>query len=83
MAREDIMLIADKAKLTCVMEMFQEELERFAALIAAAEREACATLCESLYGETPKLEQLDCATAIRERESKAKIEGVISTNRQW
>lgn len=41
------------------------EVERFAALVAAAEREACAKICEQLQdwpeGATPD----DCAKAIR------------------
>lgn len=37
------------------------ELERFANLVAAAEREACARICDEEY------EAGDCATAIRAR----------------
>lgn len=40
-----------------------DELERFAALVAAAEREACAQVCESWGGRDYE----KCATAIRER----------------
>jgi len=51
--------------------MTQYELERFAALVAAAEREACAKVCEEttaawtqyLYNEGC----MDCAKAIRAR----------------
>jgi hypothetical protein len=45
----------------------QEELERFAALVAAAECEACASLLEDYerFGDTR-----DCAAAIRARETK-------------
>jgi hypothetical protein len=45
----------------------QEELERFAALVAAAEREACASLLEDYerFGDTR-----DCAAAIRARGEK-------------
>jgi hypothetical protein len=45
----------------------QEELERFAALVAKAEREACAKLCEDLHDCEPELRPDDCATAIRGR----------------
>jgi hypothetical protein len=38
-------------------------LERFAALVAAAEREACAKVCETFYNHEAK----DCAEAIRSR----------------
>lgn len=41
----------------------QEELERFAALVAAAEREACAKVCL----ETDVQDWMDCAAAIRAR----------------
>ena len=45
---------------------YRLELERFAALVAAAEREACARVCDerelaNLYGVK------ECATAIRAR----------------
>ena len=43
-----------------------DELERFAALVAAKEREACAQVCEK-YGTSVTTK--DCATAIRERNS--------------
>ena len=53
--------------------MFTEEahLEHFAALVASAEREACAKVCEEIYtgeeacGDWPTPEM--CATAIRAR----------------
>jgi hypothetical protein len=38
-------------------------LEVFAALVAAAEREACAKVCETFYNHEAK----DCAEAIRAR----------------
>jgi hypothetical protein len=54
-----------------------EELERFAALVAAAEREACAGLCDEIEkkkwetvmhgGEMQGISARDCAAAIRER----------------
>jgi hypothetical protein len=48
MNRDDIIRMVDEARLTCVVEMFESELERFAALIAAAEREANAKVCEAM-----------------------------------
>jgi hypothetical protein len=53
-----------------------DELERFAALVAAHEREACAKVCEALpleWPDQPSIAQaeratlMDCATAIRAR----------------
>ncbi len=58
---------ADEAKLTPVMEMFQSELEHFAKLVAAAEREECAKLCEAYVA--PGIGK-EMATAIRARGSK-------------
>jgi hypothetical protein len=48
MTREDVIRMVDEAKLTCVAEMFESELERFADLVAAAEREANAKVCEAM-----------------------------------
>ena len=47
-----------------------EPLWRFAALVAAAEREACAKLCDDLdwsQDSTWQVATLDCAAAIRAR----------------
>jgi hypothetical protein len=46
------------------MLMRDEHLERFAALVAAAEREACAKMCEAYIAEMIGREM---ATAIRAR----------------
>ena len=58
---------------------YEENLERFATLVAAAEREACAKVCEELYdkfSDDPDMVRLkarhafvldDCAAAIRAR----------------
>ena len=43
-----------------------KELEAFAALVAAAEREACAKVCEEV-GEHPSLTPRHCAESIRAR----------------
>ena len=43
--------------------MHLEDLERFANLVAAAEREACARVCEEIDGTEPRA----CAAAIRAR----------------
>ena len=50
MNRDDIIRMAEHAGFGMPVQVFQfraEELERFAALIAAAEREACAKVCEA------------------------------------
>jgi hypothetical protein len=65
--------VAITASNTQVWTITQEQLERFAALVAAAEREACAKVCEDIpvpQGPTelthiPTLER--CAAAIRAR----------------
>jgi hypothetical protein len=54
-----------------------ESIEQFAALVAAAEREACAGLCDEIEkkkwetvmhgGEMQGISARDCAAAIRER----------------
>ena len=51
MTRDDIIRMAEHAGFGMPVQVFQfrtEELERFAALIAAAEREACAKVCDQL-----------------------------------
>jgi hypothetical protein len=67
MNRDDIIRMADEAQLIAVMEMFQDELINFAALVAAAEREACAKVCME---EAPSLDGQLCAAAIRKRGEK-------------
>jgi len=80
MTRADIIRLAQEAGLTlssfCRWSAYSDDLERFAALVAAAEREACAKACE---WEAAKLEQWPqrdvltvraCAAAIRARGSE-------------
>ena len=80
MTRDDIIRMARKANLherTKVVGGYivnipnLENLERFAALVAAAEREACAELCEEMEDRESPYERnvavLDCAAAIRAR----------------
>lgn len=55
--------------------MDEHDLARFAALVAAKEREACAQVCdgvESGEGETAGL-ACECAAAIRARASKGEV----------
>ena len=71
MNREDIIRMAIEAGWDAHHSEFDLRIERFAALVASAEREACAKACEDVYtGEesscdwpTPEM----CATAIRAR----------------
>jgi hypothetical protein len=83
MTREDIIRMAREAKLNIGPAGMGQtvwggdaELERFAALVAAAEREACARVCESLsleWEDQPDIAQaelatmMDCALAVRAR----------------
>ena len=72
MTRDDITRMAREAGFGGFLEPnwdLREELERFAALVAAAEREECAQLCETKYFSSPVREfgAKDCAAAIRAR----------------
>jgi hypothetical protein len=72
MTREDIIRMAREAgKVRPGVEyMPLEVFERFAKLVAAAEREACAKVCDELVLEHPGRADLtakQCAFAIRER----------------
>ena len=52
--------------------IISRELERFAALVAAAEREACAKVCEARYMGDNNREDMEarrCSAAIRARSS--------------
>ena len=83
MDREEIIRMAREAGLgdTGVREGFiffqpgTDGLERFAALVAAHEREACAKVCEILEAEDDSFYAefsgaIDCAAAIRARGEK-------------
>lgn len=61
MNREDIIRMAHEAGLLPNPEVYIEDLERFAALVAATEREACAKVCEH------QPHWVACAAAIRAR----------------
>ncbi len=51
MTREDIIRMAQEANVYCTTRQptLDAMLERFAALVAAAEREACAKMCDHVY----------------------------------
>jgi len=79
MTRDDIIAMAREAKLPYYYRTGEvsnlDQLERFAALVATAEREACAKLCEEVLeqyrgtdmGKHAELVGDDCADAIRAR----------------
>ena len=60
MTREDIIKMAKEAGASFET---AESMFKFATLVAAAEREACAKVCETFYNHEAK----DCAAAIRAR----------------
>jgi hypothetical protein len=66
MKREDIVRMAREIGLEGPMKsgilVFMDDLERFAALVAAAEREACAQICDE-HADDP----VYCGQAIRAR----------------
>ena len=53
-----------------ILEISDESLKRFAALVAAQEREECAKLCEEVDGRLTHYRAPDCAIAIRARGEK-------------
>jgi len=65
MNRDDIIKLAREAGLLPNYEVYEDDLERFAALVAAAEREACAKLVEDKFDFCG--DELTAATAIRAR----------------
>ena len=70
---EDVIRMAEHAGFGMPVQVFQfrtEELERFATLVAAAEREACAKVCDArVIGDHNREDQeaKRCAAAIRAR----------------
>ena len=80
MNREDIVRMAREAQMPFYWRTgeitYLDKLERFAALVASAEREACARVCELMWhrwldspeeNEPNKPDAEDCYRAIRER----------------
>ena len=72
MTRDDIIRMAREAGMPSLSLIDIGYLEKFAALVAAAEREACTKVCElidtSAFG-TERPAPNDCAAAIRAREA--------------
>ena len=74
MTRDDIITMAREAGfeqnslgVTYTSGALPELLERFAALVAAAEREACAKICDSVNSYDNPMTANDVADAIRAR----------------
>ena len=75
MTKEDIIRMAREAGLDPDLWNYTDAFERFAALVAAHEREACAKVCEILEAEDDSFYAefsgaIDCAAAIRARGEK-------------
>ena len=66
MKQDDIIRMAREAGIATKSNWTEQELERFAQLVAAAEREACAKVCEELQ-DVPATEPRHCAQDIRLR----------------
>ena len=69
MTREEIIRMAREAGYgLSLSDMHAPALERFANLVAAAEREACARICKDLgRGHGVAFAEFDCVEAIRAR----------------
>ena len=73
MARESGFEVNEDGEVLENSHFFQtNKVERFAALVAAAEREACAKVCEGIYtnGDGAECWLQNAAAAIRERGNK-------------
>jgi hypothetical protein len=78
MKRDDIIRMAREAGLHLYVNDLTEEpyaliVERFAALVAAAEREACAQVCDEIANKPSNVVlsvAINCADAIRARGEK-------------
>jgi hypothetical protein len=65
MTREDIIRMAREAEIDELMQMMprvSQKIQRFAALVAAAEREACALIGDGYHDD-----EANCGDAIRAR----------------
>lgn len=72
MNREVIIRMAALAgfEIDCCSLEWHDRIERFAALVAEQEREACARLCEEVDGRLTHYRAPNCAAAIRARGQK-------------
>ena len=67
MARDAGIRIASPMDTLDPRNVYAHELERFAALVASAEREACAKVCDEIYEGNDTYTADTCAAAIRAR----------------
>lgn len=67
MNKEDIIRMAREAGGLPDPMVFIGAYERFAALVAAAEREACARVCDRFQARDVGMQPAECAGAIRAR----------------
>ena len=69
MNKEDIIRMAQEAGEAEGMAefVFHPVIERFAALVASAEREACAKVCDAFQARDVGMQPAECAGAIRAR----------------
>ena len=67
MAREAGGYLAELPKGDAWLFTEDEYLERFAALVASAEREACAKVCDAFQARDVGMQPAECAGAIRAR----------------
>ena len=69
MNKEDIIRMAREAGEAEGMAefVFHPVIERFAALVASAEREACAKVCDAFQARDVGMQPAECAGAIRAR----------------
>jgi len=65
MTRADVIRMAQEAEMLIVPSL--SELERFASLVAASEREACARIVESVNSYDNPMTAGDCSDAIRKK----------------
>ena len=77
MTRDDIIRMAREAGFTdasfCRWSAYTDDLDRFAAIVAAAEREACAQVCDEIANRPSNVVlgvAINCADAIRARKEK-------------
>ena len=66
MTQDEIMLMAREAG-PLTQGPFKEWCKRFAALVAAHEREACAKVCDEFQARDVGMQPAECAGAIRAR----------------
>jgi hypothetical protein len=68
MTQDDIIEWALEANIgDATIEYYKEELEAFAKLVAAKEREACADICDRFQARDVGMQPAECAGAIRAR----------------